>query len=192
MTEQIQPIIRKSFGLKEEVRPQLQASYHSPLIDRIKKEGYRLEAGDLTIRLAEEFGFCYGVDRAVDYAYETRAKFPGKRIFLTNEIIHNPRVNTKLLEMGIQFLYGPYQSENSVEDITQAAYHGVTIKDATLYTTFSPCLICTKMIINSGIREVVYNVEYELSETARGLLQEAGIHVRQLAISPAFSGEDLP
>ncbi|MBI4115087.1 MAG: 4-hydroxy-3-methylbut-2-enyl diphosphate reductase [Candidatus Omnitrophica bacterium] len=112
-------IIRKSFGLKEEIRPQLQASYHSPLIDRIKKEGYRLEAGDLTIRLAEEFGFCYGVDRAVDYAYETRAKFPNKRIFLTNEIIHNPRVNTKLLELGVQFLHGPYKGNGGVEIITE-------------------------------------------------------------------------
>ncbi len=119
MTEETQPIIRKSFGLKEEVRPQLQASYHSPLIDRIKQSNYRLEAGDLTICLAEEFGFCYGVDRAVDYAYETRAKFPGKRIFLTNEIIHNPRVNTKLGEIGIQFLYGPYRAEMGIESITK-------------------------------------------------------------------------
>ena len=118
MTEKTQPIIRKSFGLKEEIRPQLQASYHSPLIDRIKKEGYRLQSGDLTICLAEEFGFCYGVDRAVDYAYETRAKFPQKRIFLTNEIIHNPRVNTKLLEMGVKFLHGPYKSDGGVESIT--------------------------------------------------------------------------
>lgn len=112
-------IIRKSFGLKEEIRPQLEASYHSPLIDRIKKQGYCLEAGDLTIRLAHEFGFCYGVDRAVDYAYETRAQFPTKRIFLTNEIIHNPRVNTKLLEIGIQFLSGPYKAEGGVEKVTQ-------------------------------------------------------------------------
>ena len=136
MSEQVesQPIIRKSFGLKEEVRPQLQASYHSPLIDRIKKEGYRLEAGDLTIRLAEEFGFCYGVDRAVDYAYETRAKFPNKRIYLTNEIIHNPRVNTKLLEIGIRFLSGPYQEAGAVENITQddvviIPAFGTTVKD---------------------------------------------------------------
>lgn len=119
MPEQNQTIIRKSFGLKEQIRPQLQASYHSPLIDRIKQEGYRLEAGDLTICLAEEFGFCYGVDRAVDYAYETRAQFPEKRIFLTNEIIHNPRVNSKLLEMGVQFLSGPYQTDGGVERVTE-------------------------------------------------------------------------
>jgi dCMP deaminase len=73
-----------------------------------------------------------------------------------------------------------HAEENS---ITQSAYHGVNIKDATLYTTYSPCLICTKMIINSGIREVVYNEEYELVETARLLLEEAGILIRQLSVT---------
>lgn len=119
MTEPALSIIRKSFGLKDQIRPQLEASYHSPLVDRIKKQGYRLESDGLVIRLAEEFGFCYGVDRAVDYAYETRAKFPDKRIFLTDEIIHNPRVNTKLLELGIKFLRGPYKPDGGVENITQ-------------------------------------------------------------------------
>lgn len=72
-----------------------------------------------------------------------------------------------------------HAEENS---ITQAAYHGVIIKDATLYSTYSPCLICTKMIINSGIREVVYNVDYELLVTAKQLLDEAGVHIRQLSV----------
>lgn len=112
-------IIRKSFGLKEEIKPALEASYHSPLIDQIKAQDFRLQSGRFTICLAEEFGFCYGVDRAIDYAYETRAKFPDRRIFLTNEIIHNPRVNAKLQEMGIRFLSGPYACGDSVEDITE-------------------------------------------------------------------------
>lgn len=116
MTEKME-IIRKSFGLKEEIRPQLRASYHSSLIEQIKGQDYKLEAGRLTICLAREFGFCYGVDRAIDYAYETRAKFPGRRIFLTNEIIHNPRVNAKLQEMGIEFLSGPYARGISFEEI---------------------------------------------------------------------------
>jgi dCMP deaminase len=63
--------------------------------------------------------------------------------------------------------------------ITQAAYHGTSLKGATLYTTFSPCLLCTKMIINSGIREVVYNLDYPLNERARSLLQECGVLLRQ-------------
>lgn len=112
-------IIRTSFGLKDEIRPQLQESYHSPLIEKIKSQDFEWRAGRLRILLAREFGFCYGVDRAIDYAYQTRAKFPQKRIFLTNEIIHNPRVNAKLQEMGIQFLSGPYACGVSVENIQQ-------------------------------------------------------------------------
>lgn len=77
-----------------------------------------------------------------------------------------------------------HAEENS---ITQAAYHGVNIKDATLYTTYSPCLICTKMIINAGLREVVYNVDYELAQRARELLEEAGVLIRQLPVSPSFA-----
>lgn len=71
--------------------------------------------------------------------------------------------------------------------ITQAAYHGVNIKEATLYSTYSPCLICTKMIINSGIHEVVYNIDYELYETAAKLLHEAGVSIRQLPLSQTVS-----
>ncbi|MBI4368367.1 MAG: AAA family ATPase [Candidatus Omnitrophica bacterium] len=66
--------------------------------------------------------------------------------------------------------------------ITQSAYHGVNIKDATLYTTYSPCLLCTKMIINSGIREVVFNTDYPLSNVSQKLLKEAGVDVRKVKI----------
>lgn len=66
--------------------------------------------------------------------------------------------------------------------ITQAAYHGVNIKDSTLYSTFSPCLLCTKMIINSGIREVVFNLDYPLTETPARLLKEAGILLRKIKL----------
>lgn len=76
--------------------------------------------------------------------------------------------------------------------ITQAAYHGVNIKDSILYTTFSPCLICTKMIINSGIQEVVYNVGYALDELPLRLLGEAGVRVRQLASLAEASERKTP
>jgi len=56
------------------------------------------------VHLAREFGFCYGVDRAVDYAYQTRERFPDRPVYLTGEIIHNPHVNDKLRAMGIRFL----------------------------------------------------------------------------------------
>ena len=70
-----------------------------------------------------------------------------------------------------------HAEENS---IVQAAYHGISVKDATLYTTFSPCLLCSKMIINSGIKEVVYHQEYTIASQAFDLLKEAGIIVRPL------------
>ncbi|MDD5597519.1 MAG: dCMP deaminase family protein [Victivallaceae bacterium] len=64
--------------------------------------------------------------------------------------------------------------------IVQAAYHGISVKDATLYTTFSPCLLCSKMIINSGIKEVVYHQKYSIANQALELLHEAGVLVRAL------------
>jgi dCMP deaminase len=66
--------------------------------------------------------------------------------------------------------------------IVQSAYHGVCIKDSVIYTTFSPCLMCTKMIINAGIREVVYNVEYPLNDVAHHLMEEAGVIVKRLSV----------
>ncbi|WP_287129238.1 4-hydroxy-3-methylbut-2-enyl diphosphate reductase [Candidatus Cyanaurora vandensis] len=98
---------RKGFGLKAEVKPQLQAAYDSGLIAQIRAQGYTYEQNGIVIRLAEAFGFCWGVDRAVSMAYETRKHFPDHRIWITNEIIHNPQVNRHLTAMGIAFLDGP-------------------------------------------------------------------------------------
>jgi 4-hydroxy-3-methylbut-2-enyl diphosphate reductase len=95
---------RRGFGLKSEIEGQLTDDYHSTVVEALRGGGYRLTVGSLTFRLAREFGFCYGVDRAVEYAYETRLKFPDRRLFLVGEIIHNPHVNQKLRDMGITFL----------------------------------------------------------------------------------------
>ncbi|HZI94382.1 MAG TPA: 4-hydroxy-3-methylbut-2-enyl diphosphate reductase [Patescibacteria group bacterium] len=95
---------QRGFGLKAAIEGTLHRDYHSALVDRLRDAKGLLKAGDLTIRLAQEFGFCYGVDRAVEYAYETVEKFPDRRVFLTGEIIHNPHVNERLREMGIRFL----------------------------------------------------------------------------------------
>ena len=96
---------RKGFGLKAAVKPVIDSEYHSALLERIRSRAYTDRFGDITVRLAKDFGFCYGVDRAVDYAYQARHKFPDKRIFLVGEIIHNPHVNQRLREKGIEFLY---------------------------------------------------------------------------------------
>jgi 4-hydroxy-3-methylbut-2-en-1-yl diphosphate reductase len=97
-------IFRKGLDLKNAVAGMLAENYHSAVVDRIKAEDFTYRTGRLTIHLAREFGFCYGVDRAVDYAYQTRERFPDRAVYLTGEIIHNPHVNDKLRSMGIRFL----------------------------------------------------------------------------------------
>ncbi|MFN8006166.1 MAG: dCMP deaminase family protein [Terriglobia bacterium] len=67
--------------------------------------------------------------------------------------------------------------------ITQAAYHGVSVKEGTIYTTFAPCLMCSKMIINCGIVEVVFNVDYPLNDTSFHLFEQAGVRIRQHRLS---------
>jgi 4-hydroxy-3-methylbut-2-en-1-yl diphosphate reductase len=96
---------RRGLGLKKEVAPVLDAEYHSAVVAEIKARGNEATYGDITVKLAEEFGFCYGVDRAVDYAYQTAMKFPDRRIYLVGEIIHNPHVNQRMRDMGISFIY---------------------------------------------------------------------------------------
>ncbi|MFZ5623350.1 MAG: 4-hydroxy-3-methylbut-2-enyl diphosphate reductase [Gemmatimonadota bacterium] len=125
---------RKGFGLKEAIEGQLAADYASALVDALRANDYSLTAGPLTFRLAREFGFCYGVDRAVDYAYETRAQFPDRPLHLVGEIIHNPHVNRKLTEMGISFLTkgpdGEFDfSALGPEDVVIMPAFGVTMRD---------------------------------------------------------------
>lgn len=95
---------RRGLGNRPAVVGVLHADYHSGLVEFLKANGHRFHHGDTTLRLAREFGFCYGVDRAVEYAYEARERFPRRRTWLVGEIIHNPGVNRRLLEMGILFL----------------------------------------------------------------------------------------
>ncbi len=124
---------RKGFGLKSEIQSELAADYTGQLVDMLQARDYTLTAGDVTIRLAKEFGFCYGVERAVDYAYQARKKFPDHTIYLAGEIIHNPHVNSKLKGMGITFL----MPENGridfgvvkAEDVVILPAFGVTIRD---------------------------------------------------------------
>ena len=95
---------RRGFGHEVEVEGLLQTEYQSDLIGEIRANQNRLERDQVTIRLAEAFGFCWGVERAVAIAYETRSHFPKERIWITNEIIHNPGVNQRLREMNVGFI----------------------------------------------------------------------------------------
>jgi 4-hydroxy-3-methylbut-2-enyl diphosphate reductase len=123
-------IFRKGLDLKDAVAGILAESYHSQVIDQIKANDYRYEAGRLTIHLAREFGFCYGVDRAVDYAYQARTRFPNQRVFLTGEIIHNPHVNDQLRAMGVRFLSDPGESLDTLQpdDVVILPAFGVTVQ----------------------------------------------------------------
>jgi 4-hydroxy-3-methylbut-2-enyl diphosphate reductase len=122
-------IFRKGLDLKDAVAGQLAASYHSDLVVRIKEQGYRYESGRLTLHLAREFGFCYGVDRAVDYAYQARTRFPDRTVYLTGEIIHNPHVNDQLRTLGIRFLSDEGESLDALgpDDVVILPAFGVTI-----------------------------------------------------------------
>ena len=82
---------RRGLGLRSEVRGEVDSEWCSDLVRRFKENGHVLEFGETRFELAHEFGFCYGVERSVDYAYETLKRFPDRRIVLTGEIIHNPR-----------------------------------------------------------------------------------------------------
>jgi len=123
------PVYRKGLALKHEVAGELAADYHSVLVDEVRAAGYQWQRGRLQIHLAREFGFCYGVDRAVDYAYQTRRRFPHRSIYLTGEIIHNPRVNDRLRKAGIRFLNDPEEDERRLgaDDVVILPAFGVTI-----------------------------------------------------------------
>ncbi len=122
-------IFRKGLDLKDAVAGMLAENYRSSLIDQIKANDFTYAAGRLTIHLAREFGFCYGVDRAVDYAYQTRSRFPDRPVYLTGEIIHNPHVNEKLRAMGIRFLDSDGIDINTLgpRDVVIMPAFGVTV-----------------------------------------------------------------
>ena len=125
---------RRGLGMKKEIQPVLQSEYGSALVHVVRERGYELRLGRIHFRLARSFGFCYGVDRAVEYAYESREKFPDRRIFLLGEIIHNPHVNRRLQEMQIEFLYpnedGAFDfADVTAEDVVIIPAFGVTLHD---------------------------------------------------------------
>ncbi|MDQ3213781.1 MAG: 4-hydroxy-3-methylbut-2-enyl diphosphate reductase [Acidobacteriota bacterium] len=127
-----QPLIfRKGLDMKEAVAGELAAAYHSSVVDHVRSAGFKHVAGRLTVHLAREFGFCYGVDRAVDYAYQARRRFPDRNVFLTGEIIHNPHVNDRLRDAGIRFLSDSSERRELLgpADVVILPAFGVTVTD---------------------------------------------------------------
>jgi 4-hydroxy-3-methylbut-2-enyl diphosphate reductase len=122
-------VFRKGLDLKHAVAGILAENYHSDLVESIKANDFTYTSGRLTVHLAREFGFCYGVDRAVDYAYQTRRRFPDRPVHLTGEIIHNPHVNEKLQAMGVTFLSSHPDAIDALgpDDVVILPAFGVTI-----------------------------------------------------------------
>ncbi len=117
--------------MKDAVAGELAAAYDSALVDRVRASDFKYSSGRLLVHLAREFGFCYGVDRAVDYAYQARRRFPGRNVFLTGEIIHNPHVNDRLRSEGIRFLSDPGEHPDGLgpDDVVILPAFGVTVRE---------------------------------------------------------------
>ncbi len=122
-------VFRKGLDMKAAVAGDLAAAYDSSIVDAFREAGFVRTSGRLTLHLAREFGFCYGVDRAVDYAYQTRKRFPEKQVFLTGEIIHNPHVNDRLRAQGIRFLSDAGESSDAIgpDDVVILPAFGVSV-----------------------------------------------------------------
>jgi 4-hydroxy-3-methylbut-2-enyl diphosphate reductase len=141
-----QPLIfRKGLDMKDAVAGELAAAYDSALVDRVRANDFKYSSGRLLVHLAHEFGFCYGVDRAVDYAYQARRRFPGRNVFLTGEIIHNPHVNDRLRSEGIRFLSDPGEAPDRLgpDDVVILPAFGVTVAEMAHLSTQGCTLVDT-------------------------------------------------
>ena len=108
------------------VQEQVESHYRSDIVDKVRRTGGIISVGDLTVRLAKQFGFCYGVERAIDLAYAARKVFKDRRLFIVGEIIHNPEVNEQISSLGIKNLTG----QNKQADISELQPDDVVILPA--------------------------------------------------------------
>jgi len=108
------------------VQEQVESHYRSDIVDKVRGSGGIVSIGDLTVRLAKQFGFCYGVERAIDLAYAARKVFKDRRLFIVGEIIHNPEVNEQISSLGIKNLTG----RNKQADISDLQPDDVVILPA--------------------------------------------------------------
>jgi 4-hydroxy-3-methylbut-2-enyl diphosphate reductase len=98
------------------VQEQVESHYRSDIVEKVRQTGGIIQVGDVTVRLAKQFGFCYGVERAIDLAYAARKVFKDRRLFIVGEIIHNPEVNEQISSLGIKNLLGANKQAN-IEDL---------------------------------------------------------------------------
>ena len=182
---------RRGFGRADEVAGSLEQAYQSSLIGSIRDNGYRLNHGRLQVRLAKDFGFCWGVERAVAMAYETRKHYPSERLWITNEIIHNPSVNDHLREMNVQFI----PVEEGVKD-----FSGVTSGDVVILPAFGATVQEMQLLNERGchivdttcpwVSKVWNTVEKHKKQTFTSIIHGKVKHEETLATS-SFAGTYL-
>ncbi len=137
---------RRGFGHQAEVSTQFDSEYKSNFIQQIRDNNNTLDQGDVTIQLAEAFGFCWGVERAVAIAYEARKHFPTERVWITNEIIHNPSVNQYLRDMQIEFI--------PAEGIEKKDFSVVESGDVVILPAFGASVQEMKLLNDKGCKIV--------------------------------------
>jgi 4-hydroxy-3-methylbut-2-enyl diphosphate reductase len=173
------------------VAENLEQAYQSGLIGTIRDNGYKLTHGRLNVHLAEAFGFCWGVERAVAMAYETRRHYPSERLWITNEIIHNPSVNDHLREMDVLFI----PVEEGVKD-----FSGVTSGDVVILPAFGATVQEMQLLNERGchivdttcpwVSKVWNTVEKHKKHTFTSVIHGKVKHEETLATS-SFAGTYL-
>src|ERR1700751_3864646 len=151
------------------VQQQVESHYRSVVVERIRANGGILTVRDTTVRLAKQFGFCYGVERAIDLAYAARKVFAGSRVFILGEIIHNPLVNEQIAAMGIKNLLGNGR---------EAEIDELSADDVVIVPAFGTDLITLKKIQERGCQIV---------DTTCGDVMSVWKRVRQNAVEQVTS-----
>ena len=182
---------RRGFGSPAKRAQALEKVYQSNLIGSIRDNGYLLEHGRLQVKLAEAFGFCWGVERAVAMAYETRRHYPNEQIWITNEIIHNPSVNDHLRKMNVRFI----SAEKGIKDFSDVENGDVVILPAFGATVQEMQLLHEKgcHIIDTTcpwVSKVWHTVEKHKKHTFTSIIHGKYKHEETLATS-SFAGTYL-
>ena len=182
---------RRGFGSANKRAQALAEAYQSGLIGSIRDNGNELEHGRLKVKIAEAFGFCWGVERAVAMAYETRKHYPNERIWITNEIIHNPSVNDQLRKMDVLFI----TEEKGIKD-----FSGVKDGDVVILPAFGATVQDMKMLHDRGchiidttcpwVSKVWHTVEKHKKHTFTSIIHGKYKHEETLATS-SFAGTYL-
>ena len=166
-------------------------SYKSPLIEQLRAAGGRLEVGRVTVRAARSFGFCWGVDRAVAMVWDALAQYPDRRIWLLDQIIHNPHVNADFKRKGVHFVRGPFSDPGggeprardvvvipafsaTVEDMQRLGETGCTIVDTTCPWVIKPHKR-TLSYVKDGFTTVIHGlVHHEETRASCSLIASRG------------------